>query len=92
MQAKYVLLASAAMLGLSLGGQAAYAGAGSTNASFGQPVVQASRLLTPVAGHGAGGGAIFWPTGTPYGPIHSYRDKPQRYSSSRHLYRRVNGR
>ncbi len=92
MQAKYVLLAGAAMLGLSLGGQAAYAGAGSTNASFGQPVAQASRLLTPVAGHGAGGGAIFWPTGTPYGPIYSDRHKPRRYSSNCHLCRRVYGR
>jgi len=89
-QAKYILIAGAALLGLSLGGQAAYAGAGATNASFGQAAAQAFSLLTPVGG--AGGGSIFWPTGTPYGPMYSYRHRPRRYSSDRHLYRRVNGR
>ncbi len=94
MRAKYALIAAAAMLGLSAGGQAAYAGAGVVNAAgtYGQSAARAFKLLIPAGGHGAGGGAVFWTYGTPYGPMYSEPGRPRHYSSRRHLYHRVKGR
>ena len=90
MQSRSAFFALVAMLAVFFAGQASYAGAGiiCATGAFGQAITGTEGLLTPTAGHGAGGGSVFWPTGTPYGPIYS----DGRKSCSPHLCRRVKKR
>jgi hypothetical protein len=89
-QSRSVFFAPVVMLAVFFASQASYAGVGTICApgAFGQAITGTEDLLTPTSGHGAGGGSVFWPTGTPYGPIYSDRRK----SCSPHLCRRVKNR
>jgi hypothetical protein len=75
MYSNFVVITAFVTLASLFGCQHCLAGAGVTAPAQ----VPALQIVSPervlIHAGGAGGGAVFWSTGTPYGPMYSYRGK-----------------